>query len=197
MGAPDVRHFAWRMGFPLPWLRLQPSRADMAWTPSLEMPAGGSSKGSGAACSTAAWTATIFMRSKPCSAWWSAGTAGESGVKWVQSYRGEDFWKAHQRRPTSGRSDLVEAALCRSHTLRPAREGFNDIFPTADDMRRLVKDPAAYHYEHLDGVRCTVLMMSGRWVEDFNFATPRLEGRAQPFSTQMYLPMPSRANQPG
>ena len=55
-------------------------------------------------------------------------------------------------------------------------------------MRRLVKDPAAYHYEHTDGVRCTMLLMSGL-VEDFNFAA-RLEGRAQPFSTQMYLPMP-------
>ena len=37
-----------------------------------------------------------------------------------------------------------------------------------------------------------VLMMSGL-VEDFNFAA-RLEGRAQPFSTQMYLPMPPGAH---
>ena len=111
---------------------------------------------------------------------------GESGVKWIQAYRGEDVWKAHQEGVWS--KELVEAALCRSHTLKPSRPGFNDIFPTLDDMRRLVKDPAAYHYEHLDGVRCTMLLMTGL-VEDFNFAA-RLEGRAQPFSTQMYLPMP-------
>ena len=82
----------------------------------------------------------------------------------------------------------MEAALCRSHTLTPAREGFNDIFPTFDDMRRLVKDPVAYRYEHVDGVKCTMLLMSGL-VKDFNFAAS-IEGRAEPFSTQMYLPMP-------
>jgi hypothetical protein len=111
---------------------------------------------------------------------------GESGVKWVHAYRGEDFWKAYQEGVWS--KDLVESALCRSHTLKPARPGFNDIFPTVDDMKRLIKDPAAYHYEHADGVKCTMMLMSGL-VEDFNFAA-RIEGHAQPFSTQMYLPMP-------
>ena len=47
----------------------------------------------------------------------------------------------------------MEAALCRSHTLTPARAGFNDIFPTLDDMQRLVKDPVAYRYEHDDGLK--------------------------------------------
>jgi len=55
-------------------------------------------------------------------------------------------------------------------------------------MRRLVKDPVAYRYEHEDGLRCTMLLMDGL-VKDFNFAA-RIEGRAEPFSTQMYLPMP-------
>src|SRR5229473_4117434 len=53
---------------------------------------------------------------------------GESGVRWVRAYRGEDFWKAHQEGIWS--KDLLESALCRSHTLKPARPGFNDIFPT-------------------------------------------------------------------
>jgi hypothetical protein len=44
----------------------------------------------------------------------------------VQAYRGETFW-AHQEGIWS--KDLVEAALCRSHTLKPARQGFNDVFP--------------------------------------------------------------------
>ena len=111
---------------------------------------------------------------------------GEVGVKWVQAYRGEDFWKAYKEGVWS--KDLVKAALCRSHTLTPARPTFNDIYPTDDEMRELVKDPVAYHYEHLDGVRCTMLLMNGL-VQDFNFAA-RIDGGPDIFSTQMYLPMP-------
>jgi len=111
---------------------------------------------------------------------------GERGVKWVQAYRGENFWKASK--DAVWPRDLVEAALSRSHTLTPARPGFNDIFPSIDDMRRLVKDPVAYRYEHEDGLKCTMLLMNGL-VKDFNFAAS-LEGRSEPFSTQMYLPMP-------
>jgi hypothetical protein len=111
---------------------------------------------------------------------------GESGVKWLQAYRGDSFWQAYQDGVWS--RELCEAALCRSHTLTPAREGFNDIFPTLDDMRRLVKDPVAYHYEHADGLKCTLLLMNGL-VQDFNFAA-HVEDRKEPFSTQMYLPMP-------
>jgi hypothetical protein len=111
---------------------------------------------------------------------------GETGVEWVEAYRGENFWKAHKEGVWP--ADLVEAALCRSHTLTPAREGFNDIFPTADDMRRIVKNPVAYRYRHADGLMCTMLLMSGL-VRDFNFSA-RLEGQKDIFSTQMYLPMP-------
>jgi hypothetical protein len=111
---------------------------------------------------------------------------GESGVRWVQAYRGEAFWKAHDEGvwPRA----LFTAALCRSHTLTPARAGFNDIFPSPKDLRQLVRNPVAYRYEHHDGLHSTMLLMSGL-VEDFNFAA-ELEGRREPFSTQMYLPMP-------
>ena len=81
---------------------------------------------------------------------------GETGVKWLQAYRGEKFWDALREGRWSRR--LMEAALCRSHTLTPARAGFNDILPTDDDMRRLVKDPVAYHYEHNDGLLCTMIL---------------------------------------
>jgi hypothetical protein len=57
-----------------------------------------------------------------------------------------------------------------------------------ESMRRLVRNPTAYQYEHLDGLKSTMLLMSGL-VQDFNFAA-RLNGRSEPFSTQMYLPMP-------
>ncbi|HVW84946.1 MAG TPA: hypothetical protein VHB50_09705 [Bryobacteraceae bacterium] len=111
---------------------------------------------------------------------------GETGVKWVRAYRGDNFWKA-QKEGVWPR-DLFDAALCRSHTLAPSRPGFNDIFPTVDDMVRMTKNPVAYRYEHADGLRCTMMLMNGL-VEDFNFAA-RLDGRPEPFSTQMYLPMP-------
>ncbi len=110
---------------------------------------------------------------------------GETGVKWVQAYRGEKFWQAF--RDGVWPRDLMNAALCRSHTLTPSRQGFNNDFPTDEDLRRILKDPVAYRYEHDDGLLCTMLLMNGL-VQDFNFS-PRLEGGAI-FSTQMYLPMP-------
>ncbi len=111
---------------------------------------------------------------------------GESGVRWLQSYRGDEFWAAHNQGVWS--RDLFEAALCRSHTLKPARPGFNDVFPSLDDLRRTVADPVAYHYEHADGLRCTMILLGGA-LSDFNFAA-RLSGRKEIFSTQLYLPMP-------
>ncbi|HEX4808113.1 MAG TPA: hypothetical protein VH325_04240 [Bryobacteraceae bacterium] len=111
---------------------------------------------------------------------------GETGVRWMQAYRGDKFWQALENRVWP--EDLMNAALCRSHTLTPARQGFNDIFPTHDEMRRLVKNPVAYTYEHEDGLRSTMLLMNGL-VRDFNFAA-RLKTQPKLFSTQMYLPMP-------
>ncbi len=111
---------------------------------------------------------------------------GEGGVKWLQAYRGADFWDAlrHGVWPRG----LMNAALCRSHTLTPSRAGFNDIFPGVEDMERLVKDPVAYRYEHADGLKCTMLLLNGL-IRDFNFAAS-IEGQSRPWSTQMYLPMP-------
>jgi len=111
---------------------------------------------------------------------------GEKGVRWLHAYRGDRFWEAHHEGVWS--RELFEAALCRSHTLTPSRKGFNHIFPTIDEMKELVKEPVAYHYEHIDGLRCTMILLSGL-VQDFNFAA-HLEGQEGPLSTQMYLPMP-------
>jgi hypothetical protein len=113
-------------------------------------------------------------------------SGGETGVEWVQAYRGDRFWDA-LREGVWPRA-LMDAALSRSHTLTPARPGFNHIFPGDADMRRLVKDPVAYRYQHADGLKCTMLLMSGL-VKDFTFAA-YVNGASQPWSTQMYLPMP-------
>ena len=111
---------------------------------------------------------------------------GEKGVKWLQAYQGDAFWEAHAQQLWS--RQLFEAALCRSHTLTPGRAGFNNPFPTLDEMKQLVGSPTAYHYEHEDGLKCTMLLLSGL-VQDFNFAA-HLEDQEAPLSTQMYLPMP-------
>jgi hypothetical protein len=111
---------------------------------------------------------------------------GETGVEGIQTYRGDGFWTAWQQGVWP--EALVKAALCRSSTLMPGGATFTDTFPTVEQMRALVPDPVAYHYQHRDGLRCTMLLMNGL-VRDFTFAAA-IEGQAKPFSTQMYLPMP-------
>jgi len=111
---------------------------------------------------------------------------GESGVEWVQTYRGDKFWKAHQDGAWS--QALVKAALSRSATLRSGDPNFTDIFPTVEQMKVMVPDPAAYQYKHRDGLVSTMILMNGM-VRDFTFAAT-IEGQSKPFSTQMYLPMP-------
>lgn len=111
---------------------------------------------------------------------------GETGVEWLQTYRGESFWKAYEQGVWS--HDLMKAALSRSSTLTPGDRTFTSIFPTVEQMRTIVPDPVAYNYQHRDGLRCTMLLMNGL-VRDFTFAAD-IEGQSKPFSTQMYLPMP-------
>lgn len=104
---------------------------------------------------------------------------GETGVKSVQAFRGEAFWKALRDGVWS--RDLMVAAACRSLTL---------IAPPADEAswRLAAKNPVAYHYEHTDGLKSTMLLMSGV-VQDFTCAA-RVEGRSEPLSTLFYLSMP-------
>jgi hypothetical protein len=100
----------------------------------------------------------------------------------MQAYRGANFWKAHEQGVWS--PALFKAALCRSHMLTPARESFTDIYPLLAETKALVKDPVAYHYQHTDGLRCTMMLMNGL-LADFNFAAD-IEGQTYPISTQMY-----------
>src|SRR6185312_12123986 len=53
---------------------------------------------------------------------------GETGVEWLQAYRGDEFWKAHERGVWS--PALFKAGLCRSHMLLSARPEFTDVYPT-------------------------------------------------------------------
>jgi hypothetical protein len=110
---------------------------------------------------------------------------GETGVEWVQAYRGDNFWTAHQQGVWS--NEVFKAAVCRSHTLAPGRENFTNALPTITEMKQIVRDrdPVAYHYRYKDGLRGTIMLLNG-FVEDFNFAA-QLEGKEKPFSTMMYL----------
>src|SRR2546426_3088383 len=171
-----------RMGFPF----MAGSSLPVTWrTPSLEMPLGSRVREAMCVCHGGV-DSYDFHGLETIQCMVERRRGGESGVKWLQAYRGDKFWQAHQEGVWP--KDLMEAALCRSHTLRPSREGFNHNFPSEDDMRRLVRNPVAYRYEHTDGLKCTMLLMSGL-IEDFNFAA-HIEGRPEIFSTQMYLPMP-------
>jgi len=113
---------------------------------------------------------------------------GESGVVRLQALRGDAVWKLLETSDwNSGGLDgeLFEACLCRSHELVPAREGFNHIYPTRTDMRRMVKDPVAYRFEHADGLKSTMLLLNGL-VGDIT-AAARIRGQRDPLSTQFYL----------
>lgn len=108
---------------------------------------------------------------------------GETGVEWLQAYRGENFWKAHEQGVWSPK--LFKAALCRSETLRSGRESYTGVYPTLQEMKALARNPVAYHYQYKDGLRSTIMLLSGM-VEDFSFAA-EIEGQPRPFSTMMYL----------
>ena len=170
------------MGFPF----MAGSSLPVTWrTPSVDMPLGAKIR-EGMCVGYGGVDSYDFHALETVQCMMERRQGGESGVKWVQAYRGERFWQAY--REGVWPRELVEAALCRSHTLTPSHPTFNDDFPAFDDMRRLVKDPVAYRYQHNDGVFSTMVLMNGL-VQDFNFAAS-IEGRAEPFSTQMYLPMP-------
>ncbi len=171
-----------RMKFPF----MAGSSLPVTWrTPSLEMPLG--SKIEEAVCVGYGGVDSYdFHALETLQCMVERRKGGETGVKWVEAYRGDRFWQALKEGVWS--RDLMNAALCRSHTLKPARPGFNNTFPTDDDMKRLVRNPVAYRYDHSDGLKSTMILFSGL-VEDFNFAA-RLTGQKKPFSTQMYLPMP-------
>jgi hypothetical protein len=170
------------MGFPFQ----AGSSLPVTWrTPSVEMPLGARIREAMCVCYGGV-DSYDFHGLETCQCMVERRRGGESGVKWIQAYRGPAVWKA-MREGVWPRA-LVDAALCRSHTLTPAREGFSNVFPTIEDMERIVKDPVAYRYEHNDGLKSTMLLMSGL-VRDFNFSA-QLEGESRPWSTQMYLPMP-------
>jgi len=171
------------LGFPF----MAGSSLPVTWrTPSVEMPLG--AEVDEAMCVGCGWIdGGDFHGYETIQAMVERRRGGESGVQWIQAYRGDAFWEAHAEGQWS--RQLVEACLCRNHQLTPARSGFNHVFPTYDEMRSLVGDPWAYQYEHHDGLRCTMIALNGLAGGSWSFAA-RLKGEHQLLSTFMHLPMP-------
>jgi hypothetical protein len=44
---------------------------------------------------------------------------------------------------------------------------FTNNFPSMQQLRSIVKNPLAYHYQHRDGLRCTMILFDGL-LRDFN-----------------------------
>ncbi|MGC8641994.1 MAG: hypothetical protein ACP5XB_19175 [Isosphaeraceae bacterium] len=114
---------------------------------------------------------------------------GETGVAAVRALRGASVWKALAKGcwDSGGCSRrLLEACLCRSFTLGSPRKGYGHALPDLAQMPRLARDPVLYRIEYVDGLKGTLLMLSGL-VGDFTVAVAT-KGRDQVLSTQMYLP---------
>jgi hypothetical protein len=176
--AKDMYDTSRKMGFPL----MAGSSAPVRWRiPSVEMPQGAAIRE--AVCVAFGGLDSYDIHAlETIQGMVERRRGGEAGVEWLQAYRGENFWKAHEQEVWS--PVLFKAALCRSHTLTPGREGYTDVYPTLREMKALARDPVAYHYRHADGLRCTMMLLNGL-LQDFNFAAA-IEGQARPFSTQVY-----------
>ncbi|MBI2687625.1 MAG: hypothetical protein HYX27_15040 [Acidobacteria bacterium] len=114
---------------------------------------------------------------------------GETGVKSVQLIDGDAVWKAGDEGRWS--KQLLVSALSRSDTplgltIQDART--QDLVGTGE-IRKIVKEPAAYFIERNDGLKTTLLMLNGA-VRDYNFAA-RIKGKGVA-STQFFLsPVPN------
>jgi len=127
---------------------------------------------------------------------------GETGVRAVQAVRGERFWQALESGSWEGGGwdrQLLEAALCRSNQLNPARATYSNVFPSNRDLRRLAPDAYAYRFEYGDGLRASIIQFQaapkqkgGGVVGDCNVAA-RLKG-GDVFSVLFYLPYYSMRN---
>ena len=94
---------------------------------------------------------------------------GETGVKSVQLLEGSDVWA----NADAGRwsSELLSSALSRSDAPLglTVLDGRPQDLVGSGVLPQLVKDPAAYCIEHIDGTRATLLMLNGA-VQDFTFS---------------------------
>ncbi|MGB8538105.1 MAG: hypothetical protein WCD57_16910 [Acidobacteriaceae bacterium] len=110
---------------------------------------------------------------------------GETGVKAVQLLEGDDVWAAGDAGRWS--RDLLSSALSRSDTPLglTVLDGRTQDLVASGVLPQLVKNPAAYCIEYIDGTRATLLMLNGA-IMDFNISA-RVAGQGL-VSTQFFLP---------
>ena len=114
---------------------------------------------------------------------------GETGVRAVQLIEGDAVWKAGEEGRWS--KQLLTAALSRSDTPQglTLKDGRTQDILANGDIRNLVKNPAAYFIEHNDGLKTTLLMLTGA-VRDFNFAA-RVKGLGIQSTQFLLTPTPN------
>jgi hypothetical protein len=112
---------------------------------------------------------------------------GETGVKAVQLLEGDDVWAAGNAGRWS--KDLLSSALSRSDTPLglTVLDGRMQDLVASGVLPQLVKNPAAYCIEYVDGTRAALLMLDGG-IMDFNISA-RVAGHGL-VSTQFFLPPP-------
>jgi hypothetical protein len=114
---------------------------------------------------------------------------GETGIKAVQLVENDDVWKAGDAGRWS--KELLTAALSRSDTPQgmTVKDGrTQDLVPNGE-LPNLAKNPWAYFIEYADGLKATLLMLTGA-VADFNFAA-RVKGSGIQSTQFLLTPEPN------
>ena len=89
-------------------------------------------------------------------------SGGESGVAWVEAFRGDAVWRAMESGPWQAggwSSELFKACLSRSQTLVQP-ETFSHRYPTYEQIQKWVNDPIVYRFRYNDGLKGTMLLMN-------------------------------------
>ncbi len=114
---------------------------------------------------------------------------GETGVRSVEMIEGPAVWKAG----ADGRwsNQLLQSALSRSDTPQgySFEDGRTQDLATNGQLPKLVKNPAAYFITHNDGLKTTLLMLTGA-VQDFTFAA-RIKGAGVKSCQFLLTPVPN------
>ena len=102
---------------------------------------------------------------------------------------GEAVWKAGAEGRWSNK--LLQSSLSRSDTPQgwSLEDGRPQDLATNGQLPKLVKNPAAYFIEYNDGLKATLLMLSGA-LEDFNFAA-RVQGSGVQSCQFLLTPIPN------
>ena len=96
---------------------------------------------------------------------------GETGVKAVQAFAGEEVWRWTSANPWA--RTLLDAALAKSETRKPGR------------LEDLAKKPLVITMEYVDGFQAAMFMLNGV-TNDFLFAA-EIPGQSEPAASHFWL----------